>query len=113
MPLLVARASALVHLSDDEGTPVTPLEGFAVGAAVVASRLPAFEEALGELGEFVDNAEIVRSPDRLAEALSRAIESGANDAERSARMQHARAFTWERNARETVEVWRKVIARPR
>jgi glycosyltransferase involved in cell wall biosynthesis len=112
MPELVARASALVQLEDDAGTPVTPLEAFAVGVPVVASRLAAFEEALGGRAELVDNDEVVREPARLADALERAIAGASDENARTLRMQVAAQFTWERNARETLDVWRKLASVP-
>lgn len=111
MPELVARARVFVHLDDDTGTPVTPLEAFAVGVPVVASRIPAFEEALGELASFVDNREILREPARLADAIALALASASDENARDARMQLARAFTWERCARETLAAWRAIVAR--
>jgi glycosyltransferase involved in cell wall biosynthesis len=110
MPRLVARASALVQLEDGAGTPVTPLEAFAVGVPVVASRSAVFEETLGGLAELVDNDEVVRAPGRLSEAIERAILSAADLDARALRMRLAQQFTWERNARETLAVWKRVVA---
>ena len=109
LPAVVAGASALVHLSDREATPVTPLEAFAVGLPVVASRLAAFEEALDGRAELVDNAEIARAPDRLAAAIERAIASSRDEAACSERMLVAREFTWERCARATLAGWRRAL----
>jgi glycosyltransferase involved in cell wall biosynthesis len=109
MPGLVARSSVLVQLEDDAGTPVTPLEAFAVGVPVVASRLRVFEEALGRAALYVDNDEVVRAPERLADAFERAIASAADPDARELRFAIARTFTWERNARETLEVWRRLV----
>jgi len=106
---LVARSSVLVHLVEGSETPVTPLEAFSMGTAVVASRLPAYEEALGGLAELVENSRVDHSAEALAEAIERAIRSAADPAARAARERLASAFTWERNARETVAVWESVI----
>jgi glycosyltransferase involved in cell wall biosynthesis len=108
LPRLVGSASVLVHLSDDEGTAVTPLEAFALGVAVVASPLPAFKESLGGLATWIENAEAVREPARLADALEIALSSGETLAERDARELHARNFTWRACAEATAEVWRRV-----
>jgi glycosyltransferase involved in cell wall biosynthesis len=106
LPRRVASASVLVHLSEDEGTAVTPLEALALGVPVVASRIPAFAEALGDAGILVDDAESTREPEVLADAILRAIES-AGDAHAAARNTLvAREFNWERCARETLAVWR-------
>ena len=115
MPRLVARASVLVHLTDDESSPVTPLECFAMGIPVVASRIPAFEEALGGLAELVENAEAQRTPELLADAIARATGGGggggaSSPESRVLRMRHAAEFTWDRCARETIAVWTRVAA---
>jgi glycosyltransferase involved in cell wall biosynthesis len=106
---LVARSSVLVHLVDDAETPVTPLEAFSFGTAVVASRLPVFEESLGGLAQLVDNAQVDHASDFLTEAIATAIR-GARDPEAcQRRARHAAAFTWERNARETLAAWESVL----
>jgi glycosyltransferase involved in cell wall biosynthesis len=102
---LVARSSVLVHLVEDAATPVTPLEAFSLGTPVVASRLPAFEEALGGRAELVLNGEIDHAPDVLAEAIERALRSASDPEACAGRERIARGFTWERCARETVELW--------
>lgn len=110
LALLVARSSVLVHLVDDAETPVTPLEAFSFGTPVVASRLPVFEESLGGLAELVDNAQVDHASDFLTEAIARAIRSARDEKACAARIRHAEQFSWERNARETLAVWEKVLA---
>ncbi|MFN0006781.1 MAG: glycosyltransferase [Planctomycetota bacterium] len=107
---LVARSSVLVHLVDDAETPVTPLEAFSFGTAVVASRLPVFEEALGGLAQFVDNAKVDHASDFLTDAIAAAIASARDPRACQARVRHAGQYTWERNARETVAAWEAVLA---
>jgi glycosyltransferase involved in cell wall biosynthesis len=110
LPARVATASLLVHLSADEPSPVTPLEALAVGVPVVASRIGAFEEALSGAATLVDDGECQREPDVLAEAMRQAL-SSAEDGQASARREVvARAYTWERCARETLDAWRRVAA---
>jgi glycosyltransferase involved in cell wall biosynthesis len=112
LPALVSGASCLVHISADEGTPVTPLEAFALGIPVVASRLPAFEEALGGLAELLDPAEHLREPRRLSDAIARAVASRTDESASDARVRLARTFTWARSASETLAAWRVVHAQP-
>jgi glycosyltransferase involved in cell wall biosynthesis len=109
---LLARSSVLVHLVEDAGTPVTPLEAFSLGTPVVASRLPVYEEALGGHAELVVNGEIDHASDLLTDAIVRAIESARDPAACAVRVRHAQRFTWERNARETVAAWRATLREP-
>ncbi|MFG0319264.1 MAG: glycosyltransferase, partial [Planctomycetota bacterium JB042] len=60
IPARLAAASVVVQLEDDPGTPVTPLEAMALGVPVIASRAPAFVEALGDAARFVENVEAER-----------------------------------------------------
>jgi len=110
MPERMARTAVLVHLSDDEHTPVTPLEAFAAGAAVVASALPAFGEALGDEATLVPAG---TDPDGLADALAAALEDARDPGGRGRRRALAGEFTWDACARETQSVWRRVLARER
>jgi len=108
LPGLVARASVLVHLDPQAGTPVTPLEALRMGLPVVASRNPCFAEALQDVATLVDAAEVVREPDLLATALEKAIASRSDGLAEAVRAAHARAWSWERCARETLAVWHAV-----
>lgn len=105
LPELVARATALVHLAEDEGTPVTVLEALAAGAAVAASPLPAFREALGDQATWVED----RAPRGVALALEEALRSGADEAARQRRRLHAAPWTWRRHAEEALEVWADIL----
>lgn len=108
MPALVARSSCLVHLAEDEGTAVTPLEAFAMGVDVVASPLPAFAEALGQQALFLEEGPA--DPRSLAGTLARSLErrSPRRAAERRAL---AAKLTWRENARQTIDVWQGMLAR--
>lgn len=103
MPGLVAGAGVLVHLNDVEWTAVTPLEAFAVGVPVVVSRIPAFVEALRDEADYIDDDA------ELADAIAAAITSDS-DARRARRREFARAFTWDRNAAATIDVWTKMVS---
>lgn len=105
LPLLVAGSSLLVHLTDDEGTAVTPLEAFAMGTAVLASRIPAFEEALADAATLVDTAAVADEPRALADAIAAALQDDQGLACSQRRRAVAAAFTWQRNARATLAAW--------
>lgn len=106
LPHAVAEAACLVHLSSSEATPVTPLEALALGVPVVASRIPAFVEALGDAALLLDDAACVREPELLAEAIQSAIESRNDGWSAAKRELKAREFTWEHCAQGTLAAWR-------
>jgi len=112
MPELMARASLLVHLSQGEQTPVTPLEAFSFGTPVLASRLPAFVEALGAHAHWVDEA-ASSDPTELARAMELALESARDPAACSRRVELAQGSSWEQNARATLAAYERCLASPR
>ena len=90
---------------------MTPLEALALGTPVVASRIPCFEEALGDVVTFVDNEAIQppRLPTVLVPALRQAIASAGDPHARQRRIEHAAPYTWEANARATLGVWQSLV----
>ena len=106
LPGLVGRASTMVHLSRDEGTPVTVLEGLRAGVPVVCSPLPALQEVLGETALYFEGKK--RDAHKLTEALSQSIESAFDPKARAERIALATPFSWENCARQTLAVWRKI-----
>jgi glycosyltransferase involved in cell wall biosynthesis len=107
-PPLVASAAVLVHLASNELTPVTPLEGLSFGTPVVASRIPAFEEALGGEARLVEESE-ADDPEALAAAIEAAAES-ARDPEAEARRRAVAArFSWAGCAEATLAAWRAIL----
>lgn len=103
---VVGSASLLVHLSDDEGTPVTPLEALALDVPVVASRLPSFEEALGGAAQLVDTDRLVREPAHLAAIVAQGLWNAADAAASARRAVAVREFTWQRCAEAHAAAWR-------
>lgn len=102
MARCVSGASVLLHLADDEATPVTPLEALRAGLPVVASRLPSFEEALGSGGRWVDATE----PGEIAEALRAAM---GNHDQIGARIERASPYTWHASARAHLRLWDSML----
>ena len=108
MPGAVAGSSVLLHLAHREATPVTPLEAARHGLGVVASPLPAFQEALGEHARYVD----ARDPAAVASALRDALEESADDAARARMRRVAAPYTWQACARAHLDAWETILGRP-
>lgn len=102
MPATMASARTLVHLADDEGSPVTPLEAFSFGRSVVGSRLATFEEALADQAHYV-------GPEATSEEIAAQMANALDDDREDERLAIARSYTWQACARETVSVWRSLL----
>jgi alpha-1,3-rhamnosyl/mannosyltransferase len=107
MPGVMAAADVCVYPSLYEGFGLPPLEAMASGTPVVASNVTCLPEVLGSAAVLVD-------PNDVA-AFSKAVESVLSDARArtsliAAGREHAREFTWERCAGQTLNVYREVIA---
>ena len=106
MPALFAGAAAVVYPSLYEGFGFPPLEAMAAGTPVVASNR-------GSLPEVLDGAALMVEPDDIR-SLGEALEAVLTKPElrgklRSAGIQRARMFTWERCADRTVDLYRKIV----
>jgi glycosyltransferase involved in cell wall biosynthesis len=104
---LYAAARAMVYPSLYEGFGLPPLEAMASGTPVIASSVSSLPEVVGEAGVLVDPADV--------EALRTAMRELAEDdrrweALRSAGLARAAKFSWSRCARETLAVYRQVLA---
>ncbi|MBL8800862.1 MAG: glycosyltransferase [Planctomycetes bacterium] len=110
LPSLVARATVLVHLSDGELTPVTPLEALATGCDVVLTRAPAFVEALGPAGRWIDAPAPATSPQQLAREIAAAIAERGDEFARRSRQAVAAAYSWRRHAELAAHIWRELVA---
>ncbi len=107
LPGLMAAADVFCYPSHYEGFGLPPLEAMAAGTACVVGRYSAAEEVLGDAALLVE-------PDD-AEALAQAVVSVAEDEPLRRRMSlmaksRAAAYTWERTASLTVEVYDSVLS---
>ncbi|MEO0650888.1 MAG: glycosyltransferase [Planctomycetota bacterium] len=108
LPELVARASALVHLTEGELTAVTPLEALAAGTPVVVSDIPAFREALGDEAWYVVTPPSLRHRKALPEQLLAAVDSAQDAGARGGRRRLAANYPWSGCAAATMKVWETV-----
>ncbi len=109
LPALYAGATALVLPSFWESFGFPALEAMACGAPVLAARVGALPEVLGDAALFV-------APDRpaeLAEQMTRLAGDAAVRGDLAARGRaRAARFTWERAAAETLAVLEEAAAPP-
>jgi glycosyltransferase involved in cell wall biosynthesis len=88
-----------------EGFGLTPLEAMARGTPVVVSNVSSLPEVVGDAGLLIDPNDV----EAWAVALYRVLTDDALHQELSAKgLKRAALFSWERAARETLSVYRKV-----
>jgi alpha-1,3-rhamnosyl/mannosyltransferase len=95
-----------VHPSLVEGWTSPPLEAMASGTPVVASRASSIPETVGDAARLFDPLE----PEELAEVLSAVLDQ--QDVRQNLirqGLERAARFTWERNARLTLDAYREVL----
>ncbi|MGH8983323.1 MAG: glycosyltransferase family 4 protein [Acidimicrobiia bacterium] len=102
---LYGAAALVSYPSRYEGFGLPPLEAMACGAAVVATRVAALPEVLGDAAALVPPHDV----DALAATLSEVL----HDEERRAALrvsglQRARSFSWSRAAVATADVYRSL-----
>lgn len=105
-PALYALARVFLYPSHYEGFGLPPLEAMACGASVISSNASSLPEVVGSAG-------VLLSPDdpkAWREALDAILADEARaHAMRKAGITQARKFSWERAARETLDVYRAVV----
>jgi glycosyltransferase involved in cell wall biosynthesis len=104
---LYVAARCLVHPALYEGFGLPPLEAMACGTPTVVSNVSSLPEVVGDAGLLVDP----RNPEEMAIAIHRLTTDDALHAELRAKgLQRAQTFSWEKAARKTLDVYRKVAA---
>lgn len=99
---LYNATSLFVFPSLSEGFGLPPLEAMACGTPVVASNLTCLPETLGDAALMVDP----RSAEQLAKAMATALSTPALLLELRARgMAWVKRYSWDRCARETIQVY--------
>jgi glycosyltransferase involved in cell wall biosynthesis len=105
---LYSSCRAFLYLSLYEGFGLPPLEAMSCGAPVVAGRTSA-------IAEVTDGAARLVSPDSSEEAAAALLEllevEGARRALVEAGLRRASDFSWQRAARETLEVYAEALRR--
>jgi glycosyltransferase involved in cell wall biosynthesis len=103
---LYNAARLLVHPSFYEGFGLPPLEAMTCGTPTIVSNVSALPEVVGDAALLIDPHDI----DGLTVAMWRVL----TDEEQRASLidkglKRARMFSWERAAKETLDVYRRVV----
>jgi glycosyltransferase involved in cell wall biosynthesis len=106
LPDLFRRAAVFLFPSSYESFGLPAAEAMAAGTPVICSDIPAFRELFSPAARLF--------PAGNAEALAAALESLLSDPDRRRAMQlagirHAARFTWEQCARQTLDVFRRLM----
>jgi glycosyltransferase involved in cell wall biosynthesis len=102
---LYNQAKAFIYPSLYEGFGIPLLEAMACGCPVIASRIPSTMEIAGDCCIYFE----LDSPDSLIDAFDRAVSEGRDGAKARAGLEHAKRFSWEKTARETLAVYRSLL----
>jgi glycosyltransferase involved in cell wall biosynthesis len=105
---LYRSATALVYPSLYEGFGLPPLEAMASGTPVIASHAASIPEVVGEAGLLIDPMDVRAWTDAIVKVVN---DEHLRDRLRSAGVHRASAFTWERTARLTLDVYRRAVHR--
>jgi len=107
LPALYAGATCFCFPSLHEGFGLVPLEAMACGAPVIASRVGALPEVLGDTAYFVDDARDHRA---IADALVTVLGDGeARHALRQAGIALGKRFSRQRAARQTLALYQEIV----
>lgn len=108
---LVRCAMLLVHPALEEGFGMVPLEAMAVGTPVIAARVSAVPEVVGEAAALVD-----RPTDPAAWSAALAELAGSPELRetlRAAGSRRVEGFSWRQTASRMLELYAELASRPR
>jgi glycosyltransferase involved in cell wall biosynthesis len=102
---LYQRASLFVFPSLYEGFGLPVLEAMACGCPVICSNVSSLPEVAGDAAVLVDPKDAAKLADEMARVLT---DESLQDELRRRGIRQASRFPWERTARETVAVYKRV-----
>jgi len=106
LPDLYRGATLFVFPSLYEGFGLPALEAMACGTPVVCSNTSSLPEIVGDAALTFEPTDV----DGMAQTMARALaDGGLRETLRQRGLARARQFTWQRTARETLEVYREVL----
>lgn len=107
LPLLMSGAAVFIYPSLYEGFGLPVLEALACGAPVIAANTSSLPEVLGEAGMYCEPLQ----PESMAQTLAQVLtDTALRQRLRQAGPARATHFSWERAARETLEVYAQAAA---
>lgn len=106
LPALYRGALAFVFPSLYEGLGLPLLEAMASGCPVIASNRSGMPEACGQAARYIDPEDV---GDLSAAMCELAEDEGLRSRLRTLGLQRAKLFSWQKCAREHLEVFRKVL----
>jgi glycosyltransferase involved in cell wall biosynthesis len=107
LPHWYNAALLFVYPSLYEGFGLPPLEAMACGTPVVASNTSALPEVVGDAGLLVEPTDA----EGMADAMYRVLaDSELKDTLRAKGLERARAFSWQRAARETARTYDRAMS---
>ncbi|MBI3811892.1 MAG: glycosyltransferase family 4 protein [Nitrospirae bacterium] len=106
LPALYSGAAVFVYPSLYEGFGLPPLEAMACGTPVITSNVSSLPEVVGDAGIMVDPYDVKR----LRDEIKRVLEDSSLRASLGERgVARAKQFTWENCARQTLDVYKRVM----
>lgn len=105
LPALYNAADLFVYPSIYEGFGLPPLEAMACGTPVITSNTSSLPEVVGDAGIMIDPPDV----DGLADAMHEVLTNeGLREDMIKKGLERAKMFSWEKCARETLEVYEEV-----
>ncbi len=110
LPALYGAATGFVYPSFFEGFGLPPLEAMVCGTPVVCSNTSSMPEVMGDAALLIDP----HSASDLAGALRRLLDDDMLRARlREAGIARAALYSWQRTARETIDVYKEAVTEKR
>ena len=103
---LYSACRVMVYPALYEGAGLPTLEAMACGAPVITTNTPAISEMVGDNARLFSPADFRTLAKHIVELLTT---PAARDSLSRSGIDHAARFSWERAARETLEVYRKAL----
>ena len=107
LPAFYSMASVFLYPSNVEAFPIPITEAMACGTPIITSNANGLVEIVGDAAILVDP----NDPAEIAEALNRVLcDPGLSSAQSARALKRSENFTWEKCARQTLEILESVVS---